>query len=266
MTARPPQPPVAYHDPRPRLDRLVADMRAHDAAPWGWRPAALPCIALVGLIIFGHVVTHLVTPHSFGAALIETIAVNVLLYGVLIVVVHLAGRDIARRYAGWGWAFGLQRPKLMDAAWIAAGVGMVLAGRTVVIVIADAATHGRAGEESQNLSVHSTSAAVYAVLGVIVVLLAPVIEETVFRGLLLRTFMRRVGFWPAALLSSLIFAAFHTYEVATLAGALTLAGAVFALGLTNCLLVRWSGRLAAGIIVHALFNGLAVLVLVLHNS
>jgi hypothetical protein len=47
-----------------------------------------------------------------------------------------------------------------------------------------------------------------------------------------------------------------------LAGALTLAGGVFMLGLTNCLLVRWSGRLAAGIIVHGLFNGLAILVLV----
>ena len=54
----------------------------------------------------------------------------------------------------------------------------------------------------------------YLVLGVIVVLIAPVVEETMFRGLMLRTLMRRWGFWPAALASSAIFALFHTYEVA----------------------------------------------------
>lgn len=244
----------------------MSQMRAHDAELWGWRPAVLPCAALAVLIVFGNLVTHLVTPHSFAAALTETIVLNMLLYGVLVTVIYFAGRDLARRYSGWGWALGLQRPKLMDAAWVAAGVGMVLVGRIAVVVIANMATHGKAGEESQNLSVHSTSPAVYAVLGVIVVLLAPLIEETVFRGLLLRTFMRRVGFWPAALLSSLIFAVFHTYQVGTLAGAITLAGVVFVLGLANCLLVRWSGRLIAGMIVHALFNGLAVVVLVVTNN
>jgi membrane protease YdiL (CAAX protease family) len=83
---------------------------------------------------------------------------------------------------------------------------------------------------------------------------------------MLRTLMRRWGFWPAALASSAIFALFHTYEVSTLAGAITLAGVVFTLGLTNCLLVRWSGRLAAGIMNHMIFNGLAILVLIFTNT
>jgi uncharacterized protein len=253
-------------DPRPRLDRLMSQMRAHDDAPWGWRPAVLPCIALAALIVVGNVVTHFVTPHTFSQALAETIILNVLLYCALITVIWYAGRDLARRYSGWGWTIGLQRPRRMDAVWVVAGIGLVLVGRVAVILIADLATNGRAGRESQNLAVHSTSPAVYATLAVTVVLVAPMIEEIVFRGLLLRTFMRRAGFWPAAVLSSLIFAAFHTYEVDTLVGALTLAGVVFALGLTNCLLVRWSGRLTAGIIVHALFNGLAVLALIVTNG
>jgi membrane protease YdiL (CAAX protease family) len=243
----------------------MAQMRAHDPRPWGWRPAALPCVALAALIILGSLVTHLVRPHGFAAALAETIALNLLLYGALATVVYREGRELARRYSGWGWTFGLQRPKGMDAAWVAAGVGMVIGGRIVVGLIANAATHGRAVKESQNLHPHNSSVAVYIVLAVIVVVLAPLIEETVFRGLLLRTFMHRLGFWPAALLSSLIFALFHTYEVDTLAGAVTLAGVVFTLGMSNCLLVRWSGRLAAGMIVHGLFNGLAVLVLILTN-
>ena len=260
-------PPYPYPPPdsRPLLDRLMDQMRAYDPRPWGARPVVLPCAAFVVLITLGQLVGHLVRPHTFAAGLALTIVLNVVLYGALIVVIRLAGGDLARRYAGWGWAFGFQRPHWIDGAWLAAGFGLTLLGRLVVGVIANAATDGRAVEQAQNLGVHTPSVAVYVVLGVIVVLIAPLIEETVFRGLLLRTFMHRLGFWPAALLSSAVFAVFHTYEVSTLAGAITLAGIVFVLGLVNCLLVRWSGRLAAGMMVHALFNGLAVLVLVLSN-
>jgi membrane protease YdiL (CAAX protease family) len=265
MTAPPPGYQWAYYRPdtRPRLDRLMDQMRAHDPEPWGWRPAVLPCAALVALILFGNLVGHLVNPHSFAQALTLAIVLNAVLYGALITVVYFAGRDLARRYGGWGWAFGLQRPRWMDGAWVAAGIGTVFGGRLVVALVANSLTNGKAAQQAQNLNVHSTSPAVYAVLGVIAVIFAPLIEETVFRGLLLRTFMRRVGFWPAALASSAIFALFHTYEVATLSGALTLAGIVFVLGITNCLLVRWSGRLTAGIIVHALSNALALLVVIL---
>jgi len=139
----------------------------------------------------------------------------------------------------------------------------VLVSRLLVVLFANAVTGGKAAEQSQNLTVDDLSATGYVVLGVLVVLVAPVVEELVFRGLLLRTMMWHWGFWPAALVSSAIFALFHVYQVDTLAGAATLAGVVFTLGLTNCLLVRWSGRLAAGMMVHALFNGLAVLVLAL---
>ena len=41
---------------------------------------------------------------------------------------------------------------------------------------------------------------------------------------------------------------------------------MFTLGLTNCLLARWSGRLAAGIMNHMIFNGLAIAVLILMNT
>jgi uncharacterized protein len=257
----PPYPPP-YYDTRPRLDRLLDRMRAHDPAPWGWRPVAVPCVAMVALIVFATVVQHLVTPSGFGTALALTIALNLALYSGLIAAIYYAGRDLARRYAGWGWTFGLQWPRWMDGAWAAAGVGMVFIGRIAVVLVADALSNGTAGSQSQNLTVHSHAAAVYAVLFVVAVLLAPFCEELTFRGLLLRTIMRKYGFWPAALASSAVFALFHTYEVGTFTGAATLAGVVFTLGLTNCLLARWSGRLAAGMIVHALFNALALVVLI----
>jgi uncharacterized protein len=257
-----PPPPV---DSRPRLDRLIDLMRQHDDRSWGWRPVIVPCVGLVVAIVAGGVATHFVHPHGFAAALATTITLTALLYAVLVASIIYAGRDLARRYSGWGWAFGLQRPKAMDFAWLAAGFGMAFGGRIVVGILANAADRD-ALKQSQNLVVHSHAIAVYVLLGVIVVLVAPVVEELMFRGLMLRTLMRRWGFWPAALLSSALFAVFHTYEVDTLAGALTLAGVVFTLGLSNCLLVRWSGRLAAGIMNHMLYNALAILVLILMNT
>jgi uncharacterized protein len=260
-----PPPPVVV-DPRPRLDQLMDLMRRHDPRPWGWRPVVVPCVALVITIVAGSVVTHFVHPRGFAGALTLVIVLTAALYAILVAAIVVAGRDLVRRYAGWGWTFGLQRPRLMDLAWLAAGFGMALGGRLAVGVIANALSHGKALQQSQNLVVKSHSVAVYVVLGVVVVLVAPVVEELMFRGMMLRTFMRRWGFWPAALLSSAIFALFHTYEVSTLAGALTLAAVVFTLGLSNCLLVRWSGRLAAGIMNHMAFNGLAVVVLILMNT
>lgn len=256
----------AVADPRPRLDRLVARMVSHDPRPWGWRPALLPPVGLVLLIIAGNLISRLAPVHGFAGALTVLVGLSLLLYGGFVVLLVAAGRDFAARYAGWGWAFGLQRPRLMDAAWVAAGVGMVLGGRIAVVVVANALSEGTAAAQSQNLTVRTDRVAVYLLLAVVVVLVAPVLEEVMFRGLMLRTFMRRWGFWPAALVSSAVFALFHTYEVDTPAGAVTLAGVTFTLGLSNCLLVRWSGRITAGVIVHALFNGLAVTVLIVRAS
>lgn len=257
----PPQPV----EPRPRLDQLIDLMRQHDPRPWGWRPVWVPCVGLVVAIVAGAVASHFVHPHGFAAALATVIALTAVLYAVLIAAIWVAGRNLARRYAGWGWAFGLQRPRAMDFAWLAAAFGIALGGRIAVAIVANA-VNSKAVRQSQNLVVHTHSLAVYLVLGVIVVLIAPFVEELMFRGLMLRTMMRHWGFWPAALASSAIFALFHTYEVGTVAGALTLAGVVFTLGLANCLVTRWSGRLAAGIMNHMLFNGLAIAVLIAMNT
>lgn len=264
----PPPYPYAYSPPDNRLPltREMDELRARDPRPWGARPVWLPLVTLAGLVVLGGLVGHLVRPDSWAAQFALAAVVTVGLYGVLAWSVRVAGRPIAARYGGWGVTFGLRRPRAIDLAWIAAGVGMVFVGRLVIGVIAVLAAGRKVVDESQNLQVQTTSVAVYVLLFVVAVCLAPVIEETVFRGLLLRTFQRRVGFWLAAIASSVLFAAFHLYEVSTLAGAAVLGAVTFALGLTNCMLVWWSGRLFAGIVVHMLFNALALTVLIVQNN
>lgn len=256
-----PAQPWAPHGPA--LDSAVAALRAADPAPWGVRPVLVPLLAYVVLIVTGSIVSNTVAPtHGNGARVFDVVA-NVVLEGALALAVYLGGRDVARRYGGWGPAFGLRRPRWRDLLPGLAGIGIAFGARIVIGIAAAVATHGAATKQAENIHIRSASVFTAVLLVAVVVIAAPVVEEIVFRGLLLRTFMRRMSFWPAALLSTLIFGAGHTYEVSTLAGAVTLALVVGSLGLTNCLLNRRTDRLFPGMIVHATFNGLAVLVLLL---
>jgi membrane protease YdiL (CAAX protease family) len=173
------------------------------------------------------------------------------------------GRPLAARGGGWRRTLGLDRVRRSDwLPWIT-GVGFAYLGRTVVSVVALALTGGRALAEASNLTGGDGSVVSIVVLVVVAVVLAPIAEELMFRGLLLRTFMHRMRFWPAALLSTALFGGFHVYEVSTVAGAVTLACSVGVLGLVNCYLVRITGRLTPGIMVHATYNALAVAVVLL---
>lgn len=58
-----------------------------------------------------------------------------------------------------------------------------------------------------------------------------------FRGLMLRTFMRRYPFWSAAIASSLMFCLFHTCDLDSLAGAAQLGVSTAVLGLGQSLLL-----------------------------
>jgi membrane protease YdiL (CAAX protease family) len=124
-------------------------------------------------------------------------------------------------------------------------------------------SHGSALSQASNVPLRHPTVAEIAVLAIPLVILAPVTEELMFRGFMLRTFMRRMPFWPAAVLSTLLFGFAHAYEVGTFVGAVTLAATVGTLGLVNCYLVRITGRLVPGMMLHATANGVAVLALAL---
>jgi membrane protease YdiL (CAAX protease family) len=72
-------------------------------------------------------------------------------------------------------------------------------------------------------------------------------EEAIFRGYIQATLTRRIGFWPGALLMSLLFGASHLHnkgeDAAGIAG-------VVAAGLIFCLLLHASGSLWLGIGFH----------------
>ena len=75
---------------------------------------------------------------------------------------------------------------------------------------------------------------------------APVGEELVFRGLLLRSCLRHVSFFTANVLQAMLFAAMH-YDLAAFPY-------LFAFGLAAGWVARRSGGLLAPMVMHGVFN------------
>ncbi len=78
-------------------------------------------------------------------------------------------------------------------------------------------------------------------------LLAPVAEETLYRGVLFRSCRNRLGVIPAALLSSVVFALLHFYDGYGLAS-------VGVFGFSCALLYSATGSLTSVIALHMLYN------------
>lgn len=97
------------------------------------------------------------------------------------------------------------------------------------------------------------------------VILPPLVEETLFRGFLFTTFRRRMKFVWATLLTSLLFAMPHLLE--SQGGGLLWIGAIdtFTLSLVLCTLREKTGSLWSGVLVHALKNGVAFLSLYIYH-
>ena len=259
---RPPPPPPTLLE-RKVLDEQMAASRRDDPRPWGVRTWLGPLVALAAILVAGRLLAAAVAPHTHAGRTALGIGLTAAAEALLFVVLLVLGRQIAARGGGWRTTFGLDGIRGRDWAPWAFGLIFVYAGRTAVGIVAAALSRGHALADAQNLRLANPTPGSVIAWGLVAVVLAPVAEELMFRGLLLRTFMRRMPFWPAALLSTSLFGLLHTYEAASRAGAITLAFSVGVLGLGNCYLVRITGRLAPAMMVHASFNALALTAAVL---
>lgn len=83
------------------------------------------------------------------------------------------------------------------------------------------------------------------------VIVTPVVEELVFRGLVFRRMKEYTSFWPAAIVSSVLFGLYHMNLVQGIYA--------FLFGIIICLLYDRYGHLAAAIMVHFGANLLSVI-------
>jgi membrane protease YdiL (CAAX protease family) len=95
------------------------------------------------------------------------------------------------------------------------------------------------------------------VSGFVVVVLAPLAEETFFRGFLYKALRRRYSVWPAALLSSLFFGLVHFAGLKFL----LIIPALIVVGLILALVYERRRSLLASVAAHATFNLIGFLVI-----
>jgi membrane protease YdiL (CAAX protease family) len=91
-----------------------------------------------------------------------------------------------------------------------------------------------------------------------ILIIAPVLEELIYRGILLQSLVKtRLGFWGAAVLTSLAFAAMHAPYDSVL-NVLLRVVPVFFTGMVLALALRQTGSLWVCIALHTTVNGIAL--------
>ncbi|MBX5466749.1 MAG: CPBP family intramembrane metalloprotease [Firmicutes bacterium] len=174
--------------------------------------------------------------------------------------VAVAGAVLWRSGEGWAWLarwYGRRAPsgrRRWDELASGVGAGLVLSAAAGAVVAVEQRVTGWPIRSNNPLVyaprlMHQGPVAL-AVLVVAVVVLAPVAEELVFRGILLEGLRRRWGAGWGAVTASAVFAAAHFDPT------LFLALWVTGLGLAALYLSRQS--LVPSTIAHATFNGISV--------
>jgi membrane protease YdiL (CAAX protease family) len=103
---------------------------------------------------------------------------------------------------------------------------------------------------------HSPGVQIYLVF--LAIALAPLFEETVFRGVLLPLLTRRLGLGAAVVISSILFSAIHMHLYSS--------APLFVIAVGFSLAYAYTGSLWVPVVMHSLFNGVNLaLMLILRN-
>ena len=213
----------------------------------------LQLVAALVLVRTGVLDPSSLDPGAGGAALL-TLVVASQLAGLLAVLVLLRRRGILL-----GPVLGRMRPLGRHLRLgVGLGVGAIL-GSTIVVGILVALT-GSEATPDQVLTGAITETPLQLLLAVVAaVVLAPLAEELLFRGLLHRALRSRLRIVPAAAISSVLFALVHV-DVAfsqplALVG-LTLVGAIMAVAYER------TGSLLVPVVIHAVHNAITIVAVV----
>ncbi|MDP9435609.1 MAG: CPBP family intramembrane metalloprotease [Actinomycetota bacterium] len=231
------------------LDARLAEVAAQPDRTWGVLDALLgvlvvPLSVLVAVLVL--------MPFDAPGIVFLTVGTLALGAGAL-----LAARRPARQSGGLRGALGLDAPRAGDVWLVVLFTVVATAVVALAVGLLGLLVPALAGVAPDNTSgLRDEPLPVLLVVAAAAVLVAPVVEELLFRGLVLRGLMLRLGFWPAAVVSSTLFGLLHATGTGLQALPVVVATGVF--GLALCVLVRRTGRLGPAILAHALRNALAM--------
>lgn len=196
-----------------------------------------------GLLVAGGVVFGLISQEP-DRTLVSLVPQGILFVGVPIAVAAM--RTPSRPWRAVGYV-----PFKGTDLWLVAAAMGVQIGVTVVFSLLFFAPEQDTLVDDVNFN-ETTVAAIATVI--LIVIAAPITEETLFRGLFFGALRSRAPFWAAAGASGLLFGAVHLASGdAAVAGLLTLFGVILAW------LYEKTGSLGPPIILHMVNNSIAII-------
>jgi len=242
---------MAFERALPPIEQIAEPPPAGGRTPWGYADmamaigviiggtilVALPAAVIAALIAGGSDVT------SDDAAMAVLLGANLLLELFLIVAVALF--TVRKYHVSWA-AVGLRMPE-RGSWWLP----LALLGGALVVIWTYFRLLAAVGVEPRsNIPEAAFDSVPLAVLvGILSLALAPVMEETFFRGFLFGGLRGRWGAFFAALSSGFLFSAAHVDPLVFIP--FTAVGMIFAWGYV------YSGSILGGMIAHLLFNSIS---------
>lgn len=155
--------------------------------------------------------------------------------------------DTPRRSNDFGGAI------LVGLKWFLFSIPILIAVHYVATVFFELAGIEVEEQKIVQLAMEGGTLAEKATMYAMIVLIAPICEELVFRGVIFRFLHKRMPLLVSTTVSGAIFAMFHfnLYSFASL----------MALGLTLAMAYRESGNIVSSMTLHAAFNSLSLLVM-----
>ncbi len=232
-----------------RTDETVID----DQVRWGTSDAVL---VLLGTQLMGFVWAGLLIVVFYGGTVPDPLPVSLLVGanialwvgygGGSVLVSHLKGR-------GPVVDFGLRLSRLDIPLGLMAGVLVQVVLLPLLYLPISKLVDTDPGQSARELIDSIDGPMGTALFALSAAVMAPLVEELFFRGLLLRSLERWLGSVPAIIVSSLVFAAIHR-ELIVLPG-------LFVFGVIAATIVVRTGRLAPAIALHVGFNATTLVML-----
>jgi len=243
---------MAFEQTLPPIEQIAEPPDSGGRTPWGYADMAMAIGIIIGVtillalpaaavaaVIAGDV-DKVETDHS---ALAVLLGANLLLELFLLVAVALF---TVRKYKVSWAAVGLRLPE-RGGWWLPLAM---LGGALMVIWVYFAVIAALGAEPRSNIpdeAFHSVPLTV--LVGILSLALAPVMEETFFRGFLFGGLRGRWGVFFAALSTGFLFSLAHVDPLVFIP--FTVVGMIFAWGYV------YSGSILASMIAHLLFNSIS---------
>lgn len=256
---------ISPETPQPRTDFPV--WINPDSPPWNslaafgvWLFSIFALIVLVNATVLIYALTNQIKIGEIGKAIenqtdpnilllsvLTTIPAHLLTIGIVWLVTTRAGKFPFWETLGWNWG-----KKFGFWASVAVGIGFFLLASLIVSSF---------GETENDLMkiLRSSRSAVYAT-AFLATFTAPLVEETVYRGVMYSAFRRTLGSAGSVALVTLLFALVHVPQYYPSYGVIL---AILLLSLVLTTVRAWTGNLLPCVVIHTVFNGIQSIILLL---